>query len=62
MHPPDGIFPVKINAYMHRAAPGFVSFITFFLPNRQIRIFSFMTGKLTRKCDGSLAKRCSRPE
>lgn len=31
------------------------NFVTFSLPDRQIRVFSFLTGKLTRKYDESLA-------
>ncbi|THH20079.1 hypothetical protein EW146_g1181 [Bondarzewia mesenterica] len=31
------------------------SFVTFSLPDRQIRIFSFLTGKMTRRYDESLA-------
>ena len=30
------------------------SFVTFSLPDRQIRVFSFITGKLTRRYDESL--------
>lgn len=36
-------------------SPDSTSFITFSLPDRQIRIFSFLTGKMTRKYDESLA-------
>lgn len=36
-------------------SPDSSSFITFSLPDRQIRIFSFLTGKMTRKYDESLA-------
>jgi peptidylprolyl isomerase domain and WD repeat-containing protein 1 len=36
-------------------SPDSNSFVTFSLPDRQIRIFSFLTGKLTRKYDESLA-------
>jgi len=36
-------------------SPDSSSFVTFSLPDRQIRIFSFLTGKLTRKYDESLA-------
>lgn len=36
-------------------SPDSASFITFSLPDRQIRIFSFLTGKMTRKYDESLA-------
>ncbi|EDR13370.1 uncharacterized protein LACBIDRAFT_322968 [Laccaria bicolor S238N-H82] len=36
-------------------SPDFSSFVTFSLPDRQIRVFSFLTGKLTRKYDESLA-------
>ncbi|KAN0123309.1 hypothetical protein V8E52_002641 [Russula decolorans] len=35
-------------------SPDSTSFITFSLPDRQIRIFSFLTGKMTRKYDESL--------
>ncbi|OAX42832.1 hypothetical protein K503DRAFT_709757 [Rhizopogon vinicolor AM-OR11-026] len=35
-------------------SPDSSSFVTFSLPDRQIRIFSFLTGKLTRKYDESL--------
>ena len=35
-------------------SPDSSSFITFSLPDRQIRIFSFLTGKMTRKYDESL--------
>ncbi|KZT09132.1 peptidyl-prolyl cis-trans isomerase [Laetiporus sulphureus 93-53] len=35
-------------------SPDSSSFITFSLPDRQIRIFSFLSGKLTRKYDESL--------
>ncbi|KIK52073.1 hypothetical protein GYMLUDRAFT_251535 [Collybiopsis luxurians FD-317 M1] len=35
-------------------SPNSSSFVTFSLPDRQIRIFSFLTGKLTRKYDESL--------
>ncbi|KAF6755822.1 peptidyl-prolyl cis-trans isomerase [Ephemerocybe angulata] len=35
-------------------SPTSSSFVTFSLPDRQIRIFSFLTGKLTRKYDESL--------
>ncbi|KAI0259831.1 hypothetical protein BC834DRAFT_1045054 [Gloeopeniophorella convolvens] len=36
-------------------SPDSLSFVTFSLPDRQIRIFSFLTGKMTRKYDESLA-------
>ncbi|EMD39875.1 hypothetical protein CERSUDRAFT_112125 [Gelatoporia subvermispora B] len=36
-------------------SPDSSSFVTFSLPDRQIRIFSFLSGKLTRKYDESLA-------
>ncbi|THV00820.1 peptidyl-prolyl cis-trans isomerase [Dendrothele bispora CBS 962.96] len=36
-------------------SPDSSSFVTFSLPDRQIRIFSFLTGKLIRKYDESLA-------
>ncbi|KAK7469279.1 Peptidyl-prolyl cis-trans isomerase cyp15 [Stygiomarasmius scandens] len=36
-------------------SPDSSSFVTFSLPDRQIRVFSFLTGKLTRKYDESLA-------
>ncbi|KAF5369325.1 hypothetical protein D9758_002745 [Tetrapyrgos nigripes] len=36
-------------------SPDSSSFVTFSLPDRQIRIFSFLNGKLTRKYDESLA-------
>ncbi|KZP33693.1 hypothetical protein FIBSPDRAFT_916100 [Athelia psychrophila] len=36
-------------------SPDHKSFVTFSLPDRQIRVFSFLTGKLTRKYDESLA-------
>jgi len=36
-------------------SPDSSSFVTFSLPDRQIRIFSFLTGKMTRKYDESLA-------
>lgn len=35
-------------------SPDSSSFVTFSLPDRQIRVFSFLTGKLTRKYDESL--------
>ncbi|KAF9241111.1 hypothetical protein BU15DRAFT_45146 [Melanogaster broomeanus] len=35
-------------------SPDSTSFVTFSLPDRQIRIFSFLSGKLTRKYDESL--------
>ncbi|KAF4577194.1 PPIase cyclophilin-type domain-containing protein [Pleurotus pulmonarius] len=35
-------------------SPDSLSFVTFSLPDRQIRIFSFLTGKLSRKYDESL--------
>ncbi|KAF9221560.1 hypothetical protein BS17DRAFT_737282 [Gyrodon lividus] len=35
-------------------SPNSSSFVTFSLPDRQVRIFSFLTGKLTRKYDESL--------
>ncbi|KAH9065510.1 hypothetical protein EDB87DRAFT_1679972 [Lactarius vividus] len=35
-------------------SPDSLSFVTFSLPDRQIRIFSFLTGKMTRKYDESL--------
>ncbi|KAJ3934869.1 MAG: peptidyl-prolyl cis-trans isomerase [Lentinula lateritia] len=35
-------------------SPNSSSFVTFSLPDRQIRIFSFLSGKLTRKYDESL--------
>ena len=35
-------------------SPDSSSFVTFSLPDRQIRIFSFLTGKMTRKYDESL--------
>ncbi|KAF8133869.1 hypothetical protein EV363DRAFT_1430397 [Boletus edulis] len=36
-------------------SPDSNSFVTFSLPDRQVRIFSFLSGKLTRKYDESLA-------
>lgn len=36
-------------------SPDSSSFATFSLPDRQIRVFSFLTGKMTRKYDESLA-------
>jgi len=36
-------------------SPDSNSFVTFSLPDRQIRVFSFLTGKLARKYDESLA-------
>jgi len=36
-------------------SPDSNSFVTFSLPDRQVRIFSFLTGKLARKYDESLA-------
>ncbi|KAI5896714.1 uncharacterized protein SCHCODRAFT_02615627 [Schizophyllum commune H4-8] len=36
-------------------SPDSASFVTFSLPDRQIRVFSFLKGKLTRKYDESLA-------
>ncbi|KAI0695992.1 hypothetical protein BC835DRAFT_1272557 [Cytidiella melzeri] len=36
-------------------SPDSSSFVTFSLPDRQIRIFSFLTGKMTRRYDESLA-------
>jgi peptidylprolyl isomerase domain and WD repeat-containing protein 1 len=36
-------------------SPDSNSFVTFSFPDRQIRVFSFLTGKLTRKYDESLA-------
>ena len=36
-------------------SPDSSSFVTFSLPDRQIRVFSFLKGKLTRKYDESLA-------
>ena len=36
-------------------SPDSSSFVTFSLPDRQIRIFSFLTGKMVRKYDESLA-------
>ncbi|KAI9465600.1 hypothetical protein BJY52DRAFT_1245051 [Lactarius psammicola] len=36
-------------------SPDSLSFVTFSLPDRQIRIFSFLTGKMMRKYDESLA-------
>ena len=36
-------------------SPDSSSFVTFSLPDRQIRVFSFLSGKLTRKYDESLA-------
>ena len=35
-------------------SPDSKSFVTFSLPDRQVRIFSFLSGKLTRKYDESL--------
>ncbi|KAI0771377.1 peptidyl-prolyl cis-trans isomerase [Irpex lacteus] len=36
-------------------SPDSASFVTFSLPDRQIRIFSFLTGKMTRRYDESLS-------
>ncbi|TDL23225.1 hypothetical protein BD410DRAFT_787555 [Rickenella mellea] len=36
-------------------SPDNTAFVTFSLPDRQIRIFSFLTGKMTRKYDESLS-------
>lgn len=36
-------------------SPDSSSFVTFSLPDRQIRTFSFLTGKLSRKYDESLS-------
>jgi hypothetical protein len=35
-------------------SPDSSSFVTFSIPDRQIRIFSFLSGKISRKCDESL--------
>jgi peptidylprolyl isomerase domain and WD repeat-containing protein 1 len=55
---PDAIsfyFQSKSTPTCITLSPDSTSFITFSLPDRQIRIFSFLTGKLTRKYDESLA-------
>jgi len=55
MRSPDTIFPANINTYCTTLPPDSSSFITFFLPNCQIHIFSFLTEQLMRKYNESFA-------
>jgi hypothetical protein len=53
--PPTELLQSKSTPTCITLSPDSSSFVTFSLPDRQIRIFSFLTGKMTRKYDESLA-------
>lgn len=54
-HSRENPFQSKSTPTCITLSPDSSSFVTFSLPDRQIRIFSFLTGKMTRKYDESLA-------
>jgi peptidylprolyl isomerase domain and WD repeat-containing protein 1 len=52
--PLTGSFQSKSTPTCITLSPDSSSFVTFSLPDRQIRIFSFLTGKMSKKYDESL--------
>ena len=55
LYHPSPVLQAKATPTCLTLSPDSNSFVTFSLPDRQIRVFSFLTGKLTRKYDESLA-------